>query len=93
MVDEEEKEVTKVIDGKEVTEKKLWEYLELRDYKHLSFTELNEAISDVLELLLLFFWVSRITRCSTRTLRQVSHSCVVYGYLSPLLRREWSSSS
>jgi long-chain acyl-CoA synthetase len=44
---EEEKDVTKVIDGKEVTQKKLWKYFELSDYKYLSYIELKEAISEV----------------------------------------------
>ena len=44
---EEEKEVTKVVDGKEVTQKKLWKYFELSDYKYLSYVELKEAISEV----------------------------------------------
>jgi long-chain acyl-CoA synthetase len=44
---EEEKEVTKVVDGKEVTQKKLWKYFELSDYKYLSYIELKEAISEV----------------------------------------------
>jgi len=44
---EEEKEITKVIDGKEVTEKKLWKFFELSDYKYLSYIELKEAISEV----------------------------------------------
>ena len=44
---EEEKEVSKVIDGTEVTEKKLWKYFELSDYKYLSHIELKEALSEV----------------------------------------------
>ena len=44
---EEEKEVTKVVDGKEVTEKKLWKYFELSDYKYLSYIEFKEAVSEV----------------------------------------------
>lgn len=44
---EEEKEITKVIDGKEVTEKKLWKYFELSDYKYLSYIELKEALSEI----------------------------------------------
>ena len=44
---EEEKEVTKVVDGKEVTQKKLWKYFELSDYKYLDYIELKEAISEV----------------------------------------------
>ena len=44
---EEEKEVTKVIVGKEVTKKKLWKCFELSDYKCLSFTKIKEAISEI----------------------------------------------
>jgi long-chain acyl-CoA synthetase len=44
---EEEKEVTKVISGKEVVEKKLWKYFELSDYKYLSYIELKETLSEV----------------------------------------------
>ncbi|KAH9476805.1 Long-chain-fatty-acid--CoA ligase 2 [Psilocybe cubensis] len=44
---EEEKEVKKVIDGKEVTQKKIWKYFELTDYKYISFIELEEAVSEV----------------------------------------------
>ena len=44
---EEEKEVTKVIDGKQVTEKKLWKYFELSDYKYIDYIELKEAISQI----------------------------------------------
>jgi long-chain acyl-CoA synthetase len=54
---EEEKEVTKVIDGKEVT-KKLWnlKYFQLGDYKYLSS---KKPFLRFLELLLI--WVSRKT--------------------------------
>ncbi|KDR78211.1 hypothetical protein GALMADRAFT_1307016 [Galerina marginata CBS 339.88] len=44
---EEEKDVTKVVDGKEVTEKKKWKYFELSDYKYISFIEVKEAVSEV----------------------------------------------
>jgi len=46
-VHEEEKEVKKIVDGKEVTEKKKWKYFELSDYKYISFIELKEAVSEV----------------------------------------------
>ncbi|PPR00806.1 hypothetical protein CVT26_012447 [Gymnopilus dilepis] len=46
-VHEEEKEVKKVVDGKEVNEKKKWKYFELSDYKYISFIELKEAVSEV----------------------------------------------
>lgn len=37
----EEKEVTKVVEGKEVKEKKKWSYFELSEFKYLTFTELR----------------------------------------------------
>lgn len=43
---EEEKEVHKIIDGKEVTQKKKWKYFELSDYKYINFIQLEEAISE-----------------------------------------------
>lgn len=39
----EEKEVTKIVGGKEVKEKKKWSYFELSEFKYLTFTELREA--------------------------------------------------
>jgi long-chain acyl-CoA synthetase len=44
---EEEKEVKKVVEGKEVTEKKKWKYFELSDYKYINFVELKEAVSEI----------------------------------------------
>ena len=44
---EEEKEVTKFVDGKEVTEKKKWKYFELSDYKYISYVEVKEAVSEI----------------------------------------------
>ncbi|KAJ2931925.1 hypothetical protein H1R20_g5168, partial [Candolleomyces eurysporus] len=44
---EEEKEVTKVVEGKEVKEKKKWKYFELSPYKYLTFIEVKEAVSEV----------------------------------------------
>ncbi|KAF9074330.1 long-chain-fatty-acid-CoA-ligase [Rhodocollybia butyracea] len=46
-VHEEEKEVKKIVDGKEVTEKKKWKYFELSDYKYINFIELKEAVSEI----------------------------------------------
>ena len=46
-IHEEEKEVTKVIGGKEVKEKKIWKYFELSDYKFLSYKEVFVAVSEV----------------------------------------------
>ncbi|KAG5653152.1 hypothetical protein H0H81_002063 [Sphagnurus paluster] len=44
---EEEKDVTKVVDGKEVTEKKKWKYFQLSDYKYLNFIEVKETVSNI----------------------------------------------
>lgn len=38
----EEKEITKVVGGKEVKEKKKWSYFELSGFKYLSFTDLRK---------------------------------------------------
>ncbi|PPQ69699.1 hypothetical protein CVT24_001199 [Panaeolus cyanescens] len=46
-IHEEEKDVTKVVEGKEVVEKKKWKFFELSDYKYISFVELKEAVSEV----------------------------------------------
>ena len=45
-IHEEEKEVTKVVDGKEVKETKKWKFFELSPYKFISFVELKEAVSE-----------------------------------------------
>lgn len=39
----EEKEVTKVVGGKEVKEMKKWSYFELSEFKYMSFTELRKT--------------------------------------------------
>lgn len=44
-VHEEQKEIKKTVDGKEVTETKTWKYFELSDYKYLDYVELEAAIS------------------------------------------------
>jgi long-chain acyl-CoA synthetase len=46
-IHEEEKEVHKFVDGKEVAEKKKWKYFQLSDYKYLNFKQFREAISEV----------------------------------------------
>ncbi|EPQ30980.1 uncharacterized protein PFL1_01169 [Pseudozyma flocculosa PF-1] len=45
-VHQEEKEITKKKDGKEVKEMKKWEFYELSDYKYLTYTELDQRIQD-----------------------------------------------
>ncbi|KAF8636067.1 hypothetical protein AX17_003823 [Amanita inopinata Kibby_2008] len=44
---EEEKEIKKVVDGKEVTEKKKWKYFELSDYKFLTYVEFKEVVYEI----------------------------------------------
>lgn len=39
----EEKEVTKIVEGKEVKEKKKWSYFELSEFKYLTFAELRKT--------------------------------------------------
>ncbi|GAA6061533.1 hypothetical protein JCM10212_004523, partial [Sporobolomyces blumeae] len=45
-VHKEEKEVKKTVGGKEVTEKKLWQYFELSDYKYWTYRELANVVRD-----------------------------------------------
>jgi len=44
---EEEKEVTKVVDGVEIVEKKKWKYFELSDYKYMSYLDIKTAVSEI----------------------------------------------
>ena len=44
---EEEKEVKKVVGGKEVTEKKKWKYFHLSDFKFISYLDVQEAVSEI----------------------------------------------
>ncbi|KAG2359860.1 hypothetical protein BDR07DRAFT_1336302 [Suillus spraguei] len=44
-IHEEEKEVKKMVGGKEVTEKKTWKYFQLSDYKYLSYLDVQERVS------------------------------------------------
>lgn len=46
-IHEEQKEVKKVVGGKEVTETKTWKYFELSDYKYFSYTECKSIISEI----------------------------------------------
>jgi len=46
-IHEEEKEVKKMVDGKEVKEIKKWKYFQLSDYKYLSFVEVQAAVSEI----------------------------------------------
>ena len=44
---EEEKDVKKMVGGKEVTEKKKWKYFHLSDYKFISYLDVQEAVSEI----------------------------------------------
>ncbi|KAH7928013.1 acetyl-CoA synthetase-like protein [Leucogyrophana mollusca] len=46
-IHEEEKQVKKMVDGKEVTETKKWKYFELSDYKYIDFVQVQEAASEL----------------------------------------------
>lgn len=46
-IHEEEKEVKKMVDGKEVIEKKTWKYFELSPYRYLSFVEVKTAVDEI----------------------------------------------
>jgi len=50
-IHEEEKEITKVVGGKEVKEKKKWKYFQLSEYKYWSFVEFRDAIDEVAKAL------------------------------------------
>jgi len=44
---EEEKEVTKVVDGVENIEKKKWKYFELSDFKYMTYLDIMTAVSEI----------------------------------------------
>ncbi|KAF5347312.1 hypothetical protein D9756_009932 [Leucocoprinus leucothites] len=46
-IHEEEKEVTKTVDGKEVKEKKKWKYFELGGYQYHSFIDVKNIVSEI----------------------------------------------
>ncbi|KAG0660768.1 long-chain fatty acid-CoA ligase [Rhodotorula mucilaginosa] len=46
-IHKEYKDVKKVIDGQETTEKKEWTYYELTDYRYLSYAELGQLVADL----------------------------------------------
>ncbi|KAG9308664.1 hypothetical protein JVU11DRAFT_11621 [Chiua virens] len=46
-IHEEEKEVKKMVAGKEVTETKKWKYFELSEYQYLSFTDVQTQVSEL----------------------------------------------
>jgi hypothetical protein len=44
---EDQKEVTKTVDGKQVKETKTWKYFHLSDYKYISYVDLKNIVSEV----------------------------------------------
>ncbi|KAJ3569539.1 hypothetical protein NP233_g4985 [Leucocoprinus birnbaumii] len=46
-IHEEEKDVTKIVDGKEVVEKKKWKYFELSGYQFHSFIDVKNIVSEI----------------------------------------------
>ena len=53
-IHEEIKEVKKVVDGKEIVEKKTWKYFQLSGYKYLSYVEFKDRINVLAKALLEF---------------------------------------
>jgi long-chain acyl-CoA synthetase len=49
---EEEKEVTKTIDGKETKEMKKWKYFKLGSYQYVTYVEVKERAHDIGKALL-----------------------------------------
>lgn len=46
-IHEEEKEVKKLVDGKEKIEKKKWKYFQLSPYNYLNYNEVKEAVDEI----------------------------------------------
>lgn len=46
-IHKEYKDVKKIIDGQETTEKKEWTYYELTDYRYLSYAEFGQLVTDL----------------------------------------------
>ena len=46
-VHEEQKDVKKTVDGKEVVEKKTWKYFQLSNYKYLNFVEVKATVDQI----------------------------------------------
>ncbi len=44
---EEQKKVTKIVEGTEVKETKTWKYFHLSDYKYISYLEFKSVVSEV----------------------------------------------
>ncbi|KAG0702096.1 hypothetical protein DFH29DRAFT_982451 [Suillus ampliporus] len=82
-IHEEEKEVKKMVNGKEVTEKKTWKYFQLSDYKYLSFLDVQERVS-ALARGLLYYQITRddifnIYAQTSVNWQLMSHACTTIG--------------
>ncbi|RHZ70620.1 hypothetical protein Glove_269g28 [Diversispora epigaea] len=44
---EEEKEVTKIVGGEPIKEKKIWKYFQMSDYEYLNFSQANEIVKNI----------------------------------------------
>jgi long-chain acyl-CoA synthetase len=53
-IHDEEKEVKKMVGGKEITEKKTWKYFQLSDYKYINFIEVQERVTELARGLLYY---------------------------------------
>ncbi|KAH9918460.1 long-chain-fatty-acid-CoA-ligase [Fomitopsis serialis] len=80
-IHEEEKEVTKVVGGKEVKEKKTWKYFQLSDYKYLTFQQVKDAAVEVagalLELGVQKTDVVNIYAATTPSWQMISYGCAI----------------
>ncbi|KAG6816768.1 hypothetical protein H0H93_007779 [Arthromyces matolae] len=76
---EEEKDVTKIVEGKEVTEKKKWKYFQLSDYKYINFVEIKEAVSEIarglVELGVTTEDVFNVYAATSPSWQFISHAC------------------
>jgi long-chain acyl-CoA synthetase len=46
-IHEEDKEVSKIVGGKEIKETKTWKYFQLSDYKYLSYLDVQKKVTDL----------------------------------------------
>ncbi|KAF9449691.1 acetyl-CoA synthetase-like protein [Macrolepiota fuliginosa MF-IS2] len=78
-IHEEEKEITKTVDGKEITEKKKWKYFELSDYKFHSYIEVKEIVSELgrglLELGIAADEVFNVYAQTSPNWQYIAHAC------------------
>lgn len=76
---EEEKEITKTIDGKETKQKKVWKYFKLSSYQYISYIELRQRAIDIakglLELGVNKGEVWNIYASTSPTWQMMQHAC------------------